>query len=163
MKIYEIDQAIEDLIAESIDEETGELLIDEEKLNALQMEKDKKIENLALFIKNASAESAAIKNEEAALASRRKALDNSIDRAKQYLEFVLKGDKFKTARVVVSYRNSTSVTLDDRFLEWAQQTGNAFLRIKPPEPDKKLIGDALKRGELVPHASLTTNTTMTIK
>ena len=45
MKIYEIENAISDLLSQ-VDEETGEILFDPEQLEALQMERDGKIENL---------------------------------------------------------------------------------------------------------------------
>lgn len=162
MKIYEIDQAIEDLIANSIDEETGEVLFDPEVLEQLQMERERKIENLALYIKNATAEAKAIKDERDALGKRHDSLQKRIASAKEYLEFVLHGDKFHTARVAVSYRKSTSVDLDDQFIEWAKANWSELLRTKV-EPDKKLIGEHLKNGEDVPHAQIVTNTTLSIK
>ena len=56
--IYEIDQQI----MQCIDFETGEI-VDAEKLNALQIEKDKKIEGIACWIKNLNAEAQNIKAE----------------------------------------------------------------------------------------------------
>ena len=162
MKIYEIDQAIEDLISNSIDEETGEVLFDPEILEQLQMERERKIENLALYIKNATAEAKAIKDERDALGKRQESLQKRIASAREYLEFVLHGEKFHTARVAVSYRKSTSVDLDDQFLEWAKANWSDLLRTKV-EPDKKLIGEYLKNGENVPHAQIITNTTLSIK
>lgn len=47
MRLYEIEQAIMDCI----DEETGEI-IDLERLNQLMMDKQKKIEGVALWVKN---------------------------------------------------------------------------------------------------------------
>ena len=58
MKLYEIDKAI----LECVDQETGEI-IDTEKLSDLQMQKDTKVENIALWIKDLLAEADAIKNE----------------------------------------------------------------------------------------------------
>lgn len=162
MKIYEIDQAIEDLIANSIDEETGEVLFDPEVLEQLQMERERKIENLALFIKNATAEAKAIKDERDALGKRYESLQKRIASAKEYLEFVLHGEKFHTARVAITYRKSTSVDLDDQFLDWAKENWSDLLRTKV-EPDKKLIGEHLKSGEEIPHAQIVTNTTLSIK
>lgn len=47
MTIYEIERGIE----ECVDEETGEIL-DYEKLDMLQMEREKKIENIVFLIEN---------------------------------------------------------------------------------------------------------------
>lgn len=51
MTLYEIDSAIMDCV----DEETGEI-IDLEKLEALNIERDKKVEGIALAVKNYAAE-----------------------------------------------------------------------------------------------------------
>ena len=67
MKLYEIDNAILDCI----DLETGEV-IDTERLDALNMERDAKIENVVLWIKDLMAEANAIKVEKLALAERQK-------------------------------------------------------------------------------------------
>ena len=67
MTLYEINAEIASLV----DEETGELL-DYDRFADLQMERDAKIENMALWVKDLDAEAAAIKAEETALAERRK-------------------------------------------------------------------------------------------
>ena len=63
--LYEIDNAI----MECIDPETGEI-IDAERLTALQMERDKKIEGVACWVKNLDADAAAYKAEKDAFAAR---------------------------------------------------------------------------------------------
>ena len=62
MKLYEINEQI---IA-CIDNETGEI-IDTDKLNELQIAKDEKLENLALWYKDLIAEANALKEEKEAL------------------------------------------------------------------------------------------------
>ena len=59
MTLYEIDNRLLSLV----DEETGEIT-DLEKFSELQMARDEKIENCALWFKNLKAESEAIRNEE---------------------------------------------------------------------------------------------------
>ena len=61
MKLYEIDEQI----LGCIDAETGEI-IDADMLNALQIERDAKIENVALWIKDLKAEAEAYKAEKQA-------------------------------------------------------------------------------------------------
>ena len=58
MNIYEINKAIEDILEDgfSVDEETGEILFDESALNALNAEISEKIENVACYIKNLTAD-----------------------------------------------------------------------------------------------------------
>ena len=163
MTIYDIDREIQALLDSGIDEETGELLIDTDALEALQMEKDQKIENLALAIKNLTADALAIKAEEQALAQRRKQTEAKAERARQYLEFVLQGEKFQTPRVAVTYRKSTKLQLDDGFILWAQIHEPDFLRYKDPEPDKTAITRAIKSGAEIQGAALVESQTMTIK
>lgn len=162
MKIYEIDREIENLMNQ-VDEETGEVLFDPEKLEELEMQKEQKIENLALLIKNKSSDIRELREEEKKLAERRRVIENQVERARQYLEFVLKGEKFQTAKVAVSYRKSTKVQVDGDFLLWAQENREDLLRYKDPEPDKTALTALLKGGEEIPHAELVTETSMTIK
>lgn len=163
MKLYEIDREIESLLSDAIDPETGEVLFLPEKLEELQMEKERKTENLALAVKNLTAEGRAIREEEIALAERRKSLEKRAERAREYLEFILQGEKFRTAKVAVSWRSSKRVTVDEGFLAWAKRRGKRFLRMKDPEPDKTAIREALQSGEKVPHAAMVEETNMQIK
>lgn len=67
MNLYEIDREI----LACIDYETGEIL-DSQRLEMLEMEKEKKIENIGLWIKNLEAEAEALKKEKDAFAAREK-------------------------------------------------------------------------------------------
>ena len=59
--LYELTAQLENFELE-VDEETGEITnLDE--LDALQLERDEKIENIALWVKNLTADAAAIKAE----------------------------------------------------------------------------------------------------
>ena len=162
MTIYEIDQQIMELLTQ-VDDETGEVLFDESQLEALQMERDRKVENLALAWKNLSAEAKAIKAEEDSLAKRRKSVENAAERAKSYLEFVLDGEQFKSPKVAVSYRKSESVEPAPEFIVWALTNDESLVRVKEPEPDKTAIKIALKDGKEIPFVTLVTKTSMTIK
>ena len=66
--LYEIDNAI----MECIDFETGEI-VDFERLEELQMERERKLENVALWIKNLKSDADAIKAEKQVLDEREKA------------------------------------------------------------------------------------------
>ncbi|MBQ7727258.1 MAG: siphovirus Gp157 family protein, partial [Clostridia bacterium] len=92
MKLYEIDQGIEEALNKVVvDEETGEVTVtqDLEALEALQMQRDQKIENVALFYKNADAEAKAIAEEIKKLQARKKVLDNKCEGAKNWIAFAL--------------------------------------------------------------------------
>ena len=71
LKLYEIDAAIDAAIEAGTDPETGEIT-NLEELTALQMQREEKLENIALYIKNLSAIATALKNEIDVLNERRK-------------------------------------------------------------------------------------------
>ena len=143
MTIYEIDNNI----MNCIDMETGEV-IDTEKLNDLQMERDAKIENVALWIKELKAEAEAIKNEKQALAERQRVAENKAESLKNWLAYALNGEKFKTAKCSISYRNSESVEVTEEGLEALMREHEDLLTYKTPEPNKKAIKDAIKNDGL---------------
>ena len=158
MKLYEIDASM----AALVDEETGEIS-DFEAFLALQMERDTKIENTALWHKNLAAEAEAIKAEEQNLSKRRRILENQAERLKGHLGYMLEGNAFKTAKVACSFRKTSAVELSDGFMDWAKVGGAEYLRTKDPEPDKKAIADALKQGIEIHGAELIQRNSLTIK
>lgn len=158
MKLYEIDNAILDCI----DMETGEV-IDIEKLNELQMERDTKIENVACWIKDLKAEAEAIKKEKQALADRQKAAENKAESLKKWLAYALNGEKFKTAKCAVSFRRSESVEVTDIGLKSLMNKHDELLTYKDPEPNKTAIKQALKDGLNVEGVQLVQKTSTIIK
>lgn len=143
MSIYDIDSAIVSLI----DAETGEIS-DEEAFDALQMERDKKVENIGLYFKDLTAEAKAIKEEEASLAARRKAVENKAERLKHLLNYALDGDKFSSPRLKVSYRKSSTVELAEGFIGWAEAHADDLLTYLEPKPNKTAIKAAIKDGRV---------------
>lgn len=162
MTLYEIDAGIQELLSE-VDPETGELITDYEALDALLMERETKIENIVLFIKNLSSDVRELKAEEAALAERRKKAEKKAERLREYVSHALGGERFQTPRCCVSFRKSTALELGEGFTEWAKEHADTLLRYKEPEPDKTAIKAALAGGAEIPEAKLVQNTTMTIK
>lgn len=162
MTLYEIDEEIQELLSE-VDPETGELITDYEALDALLMERETKIENIVLFIKNLSSDVRELKAEEAALAERRKKAEKKAERLREYVSHALGGERFQTPRCCVSFRKSTALELGEGFTEWAKEHADTLLRYKEPEPDKAAIKAALAGGAEIPDAKLVQNTTMTIK
>lgn len=162
MTLYEIDEEIQELLSE-VDPETGELITDYAALDALLMEREAKIENIVLFIKNLSSDVRELKAEEAALAERRKKAEKKAERLREYVSHALGGERFQTPRCCVSFRKSTALELGEGFTEWAKEHADTLLRYKAPEPDKTAIQAALAGGAEIPNAKLVQNTTMTIK
>ena len=155
MNLYQIDRAIEELLEASfnftVDEETGEVTFEDHsaEVEALQIERAKKLENVALYIKNLDDLIDDIKAEEKAMAERRKAKEKKVEYLRQYLGNSLitaNEPGFETAKVKVSFSKSSAVIVDEEKLD------KAFVKetIKTTyAPDKKAIKAAIKAGETV--------------
>ena len=158
MKLYEIENAILDCI----DLETGEV-IDTERLDALQMERVAKIENVALWIKDLKAEAEAIKAEKMALAERQRVAENKAESLKKWLAYALDGQKFITARCAISFRKTEKVEISDVGMIRLMKEHDELLTYKDPEPNKTAIKQALKDGLSVQGVQLVQNMSTIIK
>lgn len=156
MTLYEIDRQILNAIEFGCDPETGEI-IDAAALDALEMAKEEKTENIILLIKDLTAENKAISEEEQALAKRRRAGENRVEWLKNYLMASLEGEKFKTPRCSASYRKTAVVSIIDE-----SAIPSEYIRTKT-EPNKMAIKDALKAGETIPGATLEDRVSLIIK
>jgi hypothetical protein len=160
--LYEIDQ---DILA-CVDQETGEIL-DVEKLDALEMERERKLEGVTLWVKDLNAEAAAVKEEADKLTARKRALDNKITALKSWLLIALDGQKLKTPRCKVYQMHSQRLSVADeeklvKFLETLEEP-EQFLRFREPELRKDEIKKALKEGTIIPGASLEETESVVIK
>ena len=160
--LYEINQDILDCV----DLETGEIL-DTARLDALQMEREAKLEGVALWVKDLKAEAEAVKAEADKLTARKKALDNKIDSIKTWLAAALNGEKLKTARCNVYQTHNTKLNVQDeaglvKFLQTLEDP-DRFLRFKDPELKKDEIKTALKDGFVIPGAALEVSESVVIK
>lgn len=159
--LYEINQDILDCV----DAETGEIL-DTERLDGLQIEREAKLEGVALWVKDLKAEAAAVKEEADKLSARKKALDNKIESLKNWLLFALDGEKLKTPRCNVYQTHSQRVSVEDEaglisFLKTLEDPGR-FVRYTE-ELRKDEIKKALKEGTEIPGASLEETESVVIK
>ena len=167
MKLYEIDQAIEAILNmetdEFVDMETGEIL----SLELLQMEREKKLEGVACYIKNTLAEAEALKAEKDALSKREQTARKKADRLKQWLQDKLGGEKLTTARAAISYRKSEAVEItdEDKFVLWAMGHGhNDLLTFTAPSASRTAVKKYLKEsGDTVPGAELVERFNIQIK
>lgn len=152
--LYEIEQEI----MACVDEETGEI-IDPEKLDALEMEREKKIEAVILWRKDLMAEAEAVKKEADVLSKRAKSCENKAEQLKNYISYALGGQKFKTDRCSVSYRKTSGVVLDDIYKISAKFWGD----IKESWISKTKIKEAIEKGETVEGAHIEENQGIIIK
>lgn len=136
--LYEIDMEI----MSCIDPETGEI-IDYERLDALSLERDRKIEGVALWIKNLQSDVLAFKAEKEAFDKREKAAAAKADQLKKWLAAVLGGERFSTAKCAVSFRRSEQVEIyDENAIPKELMVETVVAR-----PDKLSIKKRLKDGE----------------
>ena len=161
--LYEIDQDILDCV----DEETGEIL-DTEALDALQMEREAKLEGVCLWVKDLRAESDAIKAEADKLTARRKALDNKIEGLKVWLLGALNGEKLKTPRCNVYQTHNTKLNVIDEqsvvnYIQTHYQEPEQFLKFSLPEIRKDAVKAELKAGKEIPGTALETTESVVIK
>ncbi len=159
MRLYEIDQAI----LECIDPETGE--VDAERIAELQLARDEKIEQLLLWKKDLDADAVAIAQEIKNLTERKQAAERKAESLKSYIKFVLNGEKFKTARVAVSYRSVKSVQIQDdaALIAWAEQHDDSLLSYKDPTISKTAVKEAIEAGREIPGATIETKNQIIIK
>lgn len=151
--LYEIDQRILSLV----DEETGEIT-DFEQLDKLQLERDAKIENIALWIKNLKSDEESYKAEKQAFEDRQRQAKQRRESLERYLSDVLNGEKFKTAKVECSFRKSQRVEVENIDL-----LPEEFLKYKDPEADKTAIKEAIKEGKEITGARLVIALNLQIK
>lgn len=153
MILYEIDKQL----LNCVDTETGEI-IDMDKLRELQMAFDSKVENIGCWIKELLAEAKAIKNEKDNLAARQKVSENKAESLKKYLADILAGQKFKTAKVSISYRKSEAVEVTDAAL-----LDDDYFKYSEPTVDKTKVKQALKEGIDLKGVQLVENQNIQIK
>ena len=160
MNLYEIDQKMMEAFAAAVDPETGEIIDDEMKsaFDQLAIDRDQKIENICLFIKNLRADAAALKAEKDAFAAREKAAENKAESLLRYLKGYLNGESFKTTRATVSWRKTKSLKINYLDLIPAD-----YLIWPDPVPNKMLIRKAIAAGEMIAGAELVENQSMTVR
>lgn len=149
MRLYEYDA----VLAECWDPETGEIL-DQERMDALDLERDEKIDNICSYIKDLTTDAAAVKEEKQKLAARQASLEKKAESLKRYLAACLTpGEKFKSARNQTSWRKSEQLIVDD--VNLMILTGqNDLLTFAQPTVNKTAAKDALKAGRIVPGVHL---------
>ena len=153
MNLYEIDEAI----MGCVDLDTGEIL-DVEKLESLEIERDTKVENMALWLKNLKAEAEALKAEKIAFEARQRSVNRLIESVTSYMSGYLNGTKFKTTKVDVSFRKSTVVEVSDIW-----KIPDDYLNYKEPEVKKNELKKAIKEGMFCEGAKLVIKNNMVIK
>ena len=169
--IYPLDQAIENLIINLTDEDTGELKCSDEELAAamadLEMDFDKKIVALRnsymdinLQSKRVAADAKVLRDEAASVQKRANTLQNKAERIRRFIAYLLQGEKFEKEGVKITYRKSEECVIDNDFCLWAIENMPALLDFKPRKQD---IAEALKHGIDIPNAHIEERSNIQIK
>jgi hypothetical protein len=162
VNLFEINEAVETAFNLAIDQETGEVNEDQlVLLEMLEMERDKKIENIACLIKNYRADAAALKAEKDSFAKRQKQAENRAESLSRYLESALNGEKFTSDRCAISFRRTSKIVLDEGKTVYDIDTH--FLRMAEPTLDKVAIKKALDDGCTVEGVHTENGLSMTVK
>ncbi len=140
--LYDIDQAI----LACVDLETGEI-VDPEALSNLMMERNAKVENVALWVKNLRSDAAAYKAQKEVFALREEKALAKAEKLETWLANACGGEKFSTAMCEVSFRKSESVEILDE-----KQIPTEYIRTTvktTTSPDKTAIKKAIKSGQTI--------------
>ena len=155
--LYEISKELTNAIEECVDMETGEI-INPSRIDELTMALNEKRENVALYIKNKTADIDAITNEIKILTLRKKVLTNRIEGLKSYLADNLKGKKFETAKTVVSFRKSEQLEVNS-----TNYIPTEFLILQEPKIDKVGLKKLIKSGTKIAGVELILKQNIQIK
>ena len=152
MKLYEINEVYQNLLALLEDEETSA----EQLESAFENIKDElhvKVENYARIIKNTQAEVEAYKEEVARMTAKRRSLENNIERMKEAAEYAmrLQGEKKVKGELftLAIQKNPPSLKIDIEPEELPQEFQTITI-----SPNKEKIKAAIKEGKAIEGARL---------
>lgn len=156
MTLREIDQAI----LACVDPETGE--VDAEQIGALQMERDRKIDNVAAWILDLAGDGEKIKAEIERLKKLEEAVDRKSESLKKFLTYALAGQNYKGDVYRVNFRRTKAVK--DMSEEDAKKLPAEYQIVKTTvKPDKKKLKAAIDEGWYVAGVEIEERVSVTVK
>lgn len=171
MKLYEIDNQIEELTASlQPDEETGELPnnTDEiiEQINALQADRNDILNWIAKKVLNIRADIAGAKAEEDRISKYRKGQEKVANRLISILDYECAGQNRDLGIAKLTHRKTqkTDVTDPDKCIAFLETNGHTdALKYKKPDVDKMVVKALIKQGIDVPGAELKDNISVSLR
>lgn len=145
MKLYEFDEAFEKALAESIDQDTGEIK-DFSLLEELNIAKEEKVKNLALWHVELEAEEEQIAKQLKKFLAMKKSIRRQIEWLEDYIAKYTDKKEYKFTEVKISYsRSEETVIVDKEAFEraWKKNKSLGTMEIKP---DKKAIKEYIASG-----------------
>ena len=147
----------EDLMSMCIDVDTGEF--NEAMFEGLRIERDRKIENIALWVIEDEAMAKSIKEQENKLKERREILEQRVEKRKEFLRYIAEGKKLKTDRVTVSYRTFKAVKItNEEIIPMKYKTVKTAVSVSKDDIKKDL-----QAGKTVEGAELETRISTLVK
>lgn len=156
--LYEIDYNIKAFIDGlfALVDEDGEVDIDMDILEDLKEQRQTKLENIALYIKNLASDAQAIKEEENSLSERRKRLERKCERLKGILVRSMMENNEKeisSSRYCAKIRESKATEIID-----LESIPKEYIKEKVEySPDKTAIKKAIESGEEIAGARIIVN------
>ena len=158
-KLFDINEDIRQALEElEVDEDGVVVSGDLERISALRLEREEKLEAVALYWKELNIEAEALKKESEVLLERARIALKQADGLKTYLVSNLHGEELKTSRTAITYRKSEAVVIDEELLP-----KKYFVKKVTETPDKKTIKELLKEGKTIKGAELETRSNIQIK
>lgn len=149
-RLYDIESDIAGLFEKYVDEETGEVKEGfEEAMEALEKERDAKIEGVGLMLKETNAFLKAAKEEKSAIDAKIKSAEREVEGLKTYLFMALKGEKFKTEKVNMYYGRSKHIEIEE-----GAQIPMEYMTIAEPVPNKTALKEAIENGKEIKGVSI---------
>ena len=154
MKLYEVNQQIEDLLNQlEPDPETGEIPSNGDEIiaqiNALALKRDDILQYLAKLALNTKATVQSMKDEEKRLHSRRQRMEQKQERLIAILDRECGGQKTDLGIATLCYRKTSHVEITDKgaALFWLKEMGHEdCYRVPEPEISKSAVGKLLDAG-----------------
>jgi len=156
LTIHEIDAAILDCI----DPETGE--VNEEQITALQMERDRKVDNVAAWILDLGGDNEKIDAEIERLNKIKKSNESKAESLKRFLIFALDGTNYKGALYRVNFRRTRA--LKDIADADVEKLPDEYKIVKTTvKPDKKKLKAAIDEGWNIAGVEIEERVSVTVK
>lgn len=161
MNLFQIDNEIEACVklesGDFVNTMTGEI-IDTAALDALKVERDTKIRNIACWIKNLESDEKQLSEQETIFKNRKNAVKRKRESLESYLASFLQGKAWKNKEVEVKWKRSETVEVTD-----AKKLSSYYFRFKDPEVNKVLLKADLKAGVKLDGCKLVEHNNMSVK
>ena len=162
MSLYQIIKELEETLNQfEVDEESGEVIMDFDKIEALNLAKEEKIQNIGYVVLNLKAEQTALQERKKELDKRIKSITGRLDRLNEYIKNCLNGEPFKCVDFEIKFSKSERVEIAPDFFQ--NEANKQYWKYKEPDADKTEIKKALKQGVEIQGATLTQHINMSLK